>query len=132
MAKALRWQLLILCALLAVGCSDLGDPVEPEIGGDDPDSSGITFSKDMQAIFAGYGCIVCHPHFASQAALVNVEAGEYGVPYITPGDPDNSVLFQKISRNFAFGGPMPPSGSAVSQPDLDTVRTWIEEGALDN
>ena len=64
-------------------------------------------------------------------ALVNRDATTAacaGRRRVIPGDPDNSVLFQKISGVNMCGSLMPPSG-ALSGADIEKVRSWIEQGA---
>ena len=56
------------------------------------------------------------------------------LPYVSPGDPENSYLFRKIG-----GGPYCPNGEEPSDPmpqvgtltddQIDMVRRWIEAGA---
>jgi len=49
--------------------------------------------------------------------------------YIEPGDPDNSYLYQRVSTNTS--SVMPPTGR-LPQHMIDTLRVWIENGALNN
>jgi len=49
--------------------------------------------------------------------------------YIKPNDPDNSYLYQRISTNTS--SVMPPTGK-LPQNMIDTLRVWIENGALNN
>ncbi|KAA3612536.1 MAG: hypothetical protein D8M58_20445 [Calditrichaeota bacterium] len=56
--------------------------------------------------------------------------------YIEPGKPDSSYLFQKIIESGNISGSrMPRDGATtghLSQVELDSIRTWIENGALNN
>lgn len=48
---------------------------------------------------------------------------------VAAGDPDNSVLYQKIiGGGNGVGGPMPPNG-LLAQAQMDTIRAWILKGA---
>lgn len=47
---------------------------------------------------------------------------------VTPGNPNNSVLYRKITGGNGLGGPMPPGGM-LTQAQMDTVRAWILKGA---
>jgi hypothetical protein len=49
--------------------------------------------------------------------------------YIEPGDPDNSYLYQRVNTNTS--SVMPPTGK-LPQYMIDTLRVWIENGALNN
>ncbi len=66
----------------------------------------------------------------SYQELVDVDAQGYsGFKRVKPGDPANSVLFQKIVGNASFGERMPKGGSNLSQADEDKIKKWIEDGA---
>jgi serine/threonine-protein kinase len=51
--------------------------------------------------------------------------------YVAPGNPDNSRLWDKISRDEpeSGGDRMPPSGPKPSTSEIDTVKEWIKAGA---
>ena len=65
---------------------------------------------------------------------VNGEKVAYWEWAAEPGNADASVLVQKVEATEAgaFGGPMPPSYTPLTEAELDTVRAWIEAGAPDN
>ena len=49
--------------------------------------------------------------------------------YVTPGDPDASELYEKIS--ISGPGEMPPSAEdPLTAGQIDGVALWITEGAL--
>jgi hypothetical protein len=52
-------------------------------------------------------------------------------PVVIPGDPEESLLAQKIIGTQTEGAIMPPAG-LMSDPDIQAVLDWIEAGALDN
>ncbi len=45
---------------------------------------------------------------------------------------DNSYLFRKLTGVSISGGLMPRRGSALSAAVIDSIRVWIENGALNN
>ena len=50
-----------------------------------------------------------------------------------PGDPDNSYLVHKIEGVASISGQrMPLGGPFLTQSDIDLVRAWIAQGALNN
>jgi len=49
-------------------------------------------------------------------------------PVIVPGDPDGSLLVQKLLGTQTEGGPMPP-GPSLSEADIATILAWIMAGA---
>lgn len=66
-------------------------------------------------------------------SLVGVESSNHAPALrVAPGDPDASVLWNKVNYTEVYGLGMPPDGSALSSEDLATIRDWIEQGALDN
>ena len=66
----------------------------------------------------------------SYAQLVNVVSTGSALDRVEPGEPDNSYLVQKLEGT---GGVaiMPPSGG-LEQADIDTIRQWILDGAVDD
>ncbi len=88
-----------------------------------------------------YSCQACHPalgglNLSTQAVaytdMVNV-TGPCGVTRVIPGNSAGSFLYQKVARIQTCGvGMPPPPSSAVSAADVDAIRDWIDEGALNN
>lgn len=92
----------------------------------------------------GGKCIFCHyadtpnpPNLTDPFGpdgIVNVDADYRGdMVRVLPGDPERSLLIQKVRLNVAnseYGAPMPYSYSALTTRQLDTVQQWILEGAL--
>lgn len=70
----------------------------------------------------------------SFAALVNVASLQVGtLNRVTPNDPDNSYLIQKLEGTPGIGGVrMPQGGPFLDQATIDQVRQWISDGALNN
>lgn len=69
----------------------------------------------------------------SFASLVNVPSVEVpSLNRVTPGDPDNSYLVQKLEGTAAVGSRMPIGGAALDQATIDMVRQWITDGAMNN
>jgi len=123
----------------------LGEP-EPSADG----GAEATFSTIFSQVFTGNGCRsqFCHgagagnlslaTRDAAYAALVGVPAsgpgcGSSGKLLVAPGNPDASLLYEKISNATpSCGTVMPPSGLAVSEAQLAQVRGWIAAGAPNN
>ena len=104
----------------------------------------VSFSKDVQPIFekGSLQCTACHPPsgylslmpLEAYNDLVNVIAAAYAPAIrVIPGDTTNSVLWNKI-RNVGgiYGIGMPPPSGGLSSQDIETIGTWIMEGAVDN
>lgn len=50
---------------------------------------------------------------------------------VNPGNPDNSYLIQKLEGSAGSGQQMPPN-NALPQADIDVIRQWITDGAIDD
>ncbi|HKU43275.1 MAG TPA: PQQ-binding-like beta-propeller repeat protein [Polyangiales bacterium] len=59
------------------------------------------------------------------------ECGASGMSLVVAGNPDQSLLYRKLTDMPPCGARMPPTG-ALSAEQLGRVRTWIMNGALDN
>ena len=51
---------------------------------------------------------------------------------VKPGEPDRSLLVEKIARKPRFGQQMPPYGRPVSPRELKLLIDWIRQGAKNN
>ncbi len=101
-------------------------------------STDPSFLADVQPFLVGcFGS--CHTAptgrqpLAEYATLVNTPA-EVECPgelRVKPGDPDNSVLYKTMS-GASCGNQMPPTPPYSGTDDLDSIRTWISQGALNN
>ena len=82
----------------------------------------------------------CHlnnqnPRLKSDVAYNNIvnKPSSQGLDYIEPGDPDRSYLYKKITGAAGISGARMPRGAApLSQATIDSIRVWIENGALNN
>lgn len=65
--------------------------------------------------------------------LVNVKSTlAPGLMRVVPGDPDSSLLFDKIASDKPkFGARMPPS-QALDPEEIEQIRSWIIAGAQNN
>jgi len=108
-------------------------------------SFGPNFSEIQAALFTpSCATIGCHSGAGADAGL-NLEAGssymnligiassqDPGTQRVNPGNPDMSYLITKLEGPGVMGGPMPPTGGPVPQPDIDVIRQWITQGAIDD
>ncbi len=97
-----------------------------------PTTGTVSFSADVMPIFES-DCIICHGNFggwdASSYTTV-LGTGDHA-PVIIPGDPENSLLAQKMVGTHSIGDIMPPAG-LLPEDEIQVILDWIEEGALDN
>lgn len=141
MKRAMMVNLTLWASTAAItGCGEIQHmdlPERPTMG-------------DVQRLVFAPGCISGGCHSAADAAgeldlststisyqaLVDIEASNAtararGAVRVRPGDPDSSFLFRKlVSPGPGEGAPMPTSNEQLTDPYLDLVARWIEQGAL--
>ncbi len=104
----------------------------PSLASDQPTTATVSFSDDVMPVFES-DCIICHGNFggwdASSYTTV-LGTGDHA-PVIIPGDPENSLLAQKMIGTHSTGAIMPPAG-LLPEHEIQIILDWIEEGALDN
>ncbi len=96
-------------------------------------SESIDFAKQVLPVLEKH-CIECHGtkkqesslRLDSRAALI--QGGDFGAAVI-PGDPDNSHLIEVITSKDE-DTQMPPKGDRLSAQEIESLRTWIAEGAM--
>jgi mono/diheme cytochrome c family protein len=95
-----------------------------------PPAQPITYTRDVAPLF-GRWCVSCHggkePHAGlSLDSLVGVMRGGDTGPVVVPGDPNGSLLVNKIERRHRPAMPprrkLPPAAVAL-------IRAWIAAGA---
>lgn len=103
----------------------------------------VSFGNDIQPIFTN-NCVSagCHPGGGapfslrsgdSYDRLVNVDATTgpcAGIKRVVPGNPDGSALVKRLEGT--CGTQMPIGGSPLPPSDIQRIRTWITQGALNN
>jgi hypothetical protein len=122
------------------GSPPAGSPPPPP-----PPPAGASFGPVFSQIQAGLfdGCAsACHSGAnppggldlsanASYMMLVGMPgSADPNVERVAPGQPDSSYLVQKLEGINA--DPPHPSGSEVPQADIDSIRVWIADGAIDD
>lgn len=65
--------------------------------------------------------------------LVNVPSSQdSSLTRVIPGNPDDSLLVQKVEGTQPVGQRMPLGGTPLSNAEIQMIRDWIEAGAEDN
>jgi hypothetical protein len=154
MSRPLVAPVILLVGILAA-CGDarpiVGATTTPQVC---PSGMQPTLSSISQLLFQP-NCTSCHTTATAQFTggldltgdpydrLVNVTAENTqaqpasrpaGLLRVKPGDPDNSLLYQKLvtgatpSPQYGEGMPLDRPGT-VCQQTIDTVRSWIAAGA---
>lgn len=100
------------------------------------DESKVSYHSQIRPIFQAH-CQGCHQPakpggefiLTSYKQLMN--AGESQEPSITPGKPDESYLLSLITP-VDGKAEMPQGKPPLSQPEIELIRTWIQQGAHDD
>ena len=130
-------RILVVLGLIVTlaACSDDDD----DGGNGGPVGPGpVSFDTDIQPILDS-GCVGCHGDGGnagldlragvSYANLVGTVSQNYAPALrVVAGDPEASVLQEKVADTGTFGGLMPPRGQLASE-DVELIRRWIAEGA---
>jgi hypothetical protein len=96
------------------------------------DASTVDFRRDVLPILEAR-CVECHGpdkvkgdlRLDSEAAIF---AGDPEWWTVLWGDPDHSLLLERILLPADDPDAMPPNGDRLTVANIDTIRTWIESG----
>jgi hypothetical protein len=138
------------CALALAACADLS--FTPAIDRIPAPIANPSFARDIAPLLAATCASsgACHGGVAPQkdmnlsaatayAAMVNV-AGQFApaeAPWrVRPGAPESSLVFRLIDTAVARPGGypyrMPLTSTPLPSAVIETIRNWIEQGALNN
>lgn len=122
---------LVFLFLLAACSSDPAPP--PDDGGGNGGNGGptVSYALDVQPILT-QDCTRCHGGAGglsvdTYAALM---AGGSTGQVVVPGDPDQSLLIQRLEGTVT--PTMPLMAPPLTMPEIDRIKQWILEGALNN
>ncbi|MEP0845684.1 MAG: hypothetical protein HRF50_02560 [Phycisphaerae bacterium] len=142
---------LLAAAMFLTGCPTDGTDGADGDGGSTTCEQGTTggtatvsFAADVQPILSSAGCLTagCHGgtinssgyRLATYESMFapGDEAQELGLCPIVPGDPDGSYLIEKLRPSPQRGARMPLLRTPLGEEQLETIATWIREGAQNN
>jgi hypothetical protein len=89
----------------------------------------------VEPLFLSYACTGCHGtsgNFTlSYSTLLNDSSSITGTPYVSPGNPEQSYLYIKLTNGMGISGqPMPLGGAgSMSDEDKELIAQWIMLGA---
>ena len=117
---------------LVIGLSASALQAEPAISG----PSSVDFQEDVRPILAD-NCFACHGPDANarQADLrLDTREGAFadrgGYQVIVPGNAEESRLYQRMSHSQEVARMPPPGSERFPSPEqIETIRTWIDQGA---
>ncbi len=119
--------------LLAIAAVCLCLHIAPASQGAPPETSGqVDFLRDIQPVFQ-HSCISCHGPEQQMAGLrldsrsLALAGGQSGRA-IQPGDPDGSLLVQRVA-GLGDQAQMPMGGKPLDPATIGLIREWIEQGA---
>ena len=127
------------------GRPPVANPPPPQPPPPPPAGFGPVFSEIQANVFTP-SCATagCHSG-ANPSASLNLEAAnshamligiastqDAGTLRVNPGNPDMSYLIQKLEGPGVMGARMPPNAAALAQADIDVIRQWITDGAIDD
>ena len=129
--------LLALLALGLCGCSSSEPEAEPE--------PGPGFAQVVVPILNRH-CVMCHMEGGAQGELslhpdpagnlVGIASTQSEQLLVAPGDIEASYLYHKLTgSHLSVGGEgasMPYQRDLLAAEDVDGIRLWIEQGALNN
>jgi hypothetical protein len=95
----------------------------------------VVYNDDIQPIFNAR-CIACHGgtsgvFLISYQAVMNSVGEQYGRNIVVPNEPDQSPIVDKIGTSPTYGDRMPQGGPYLNDAQIDLIRQWIAEGALE-
>ena len=126
---------------------DVPEPKKPGESGCGPNSgeTTVSFQKDIQKPILNGICAKCHSGSDASGDMDLSEGFSYCNIYnkkssgyspdirVVPGNSEASVLYGKIINTGEWGGKMPPAGAgSLSDTEINNIKTWIDEGAIDN
>lgn len=135
---------ILLCGMVTfLAC---GNNTEDLVSGGDSDDEGnpienISYADKVQPIFnTSCGGSGCHTgggsangvNLSGHSQAINSVGVNYGGNVIIAGNANSSPLVDKIEPSPDHGSRMPLGRSPLSNTQIETIRTWINEGAQNN
>jgi uncharacterized membrane protein len=106
----------------------------------------VSFKEQVVPLVRKY-CLPCHARVEENPSELSLddyaslrEGGRHGSP-VVPGKPGESLLMKKLHENPPFGQRMPlnsrkkvKEGRAkwLTDEEVQTIATWVDQGAKDN
>jgi len=147
--KAVRYGLMTVLGALVVSCgsgSDSGGNIGGGgtgggTGGGVPPGLEANFDSIQTNVFDQF-CISCHIGATAPAGLRLDSANSFALLVgvastqnpalmrVEPSNPGESYLIRKLEGTAGTGGQMPLGATPLPQSDIDVIRQWITDGAL--
>ena len=135
--KNLSLSVLLFIAVIGLACTENTENLvaAPDDNDNNEPISEVSYADQIQPIFNN-SCAGCHGSsggvsLTSYNALMSSVGNNYGENLVVPGNANASGLVDKIEPNPDHGARMPTNGS-LTPTEIQLIRTWINEGALNN
>jgi mono/diheme cytochrome c family protein len=138
--KNLSLYIMLFFLALVLACSENTEnlvvaPDDDNDNNNNGNTEAVSYSNDVQPIFSS-NCTSCHGssgnvNLSSFSALMSSVGSNYGNNIVVPNNANASGLVDKIEPNPEHGSRMPIGGTLTST-EIQTIRTWINEGAENN
>lgn len=126
---------MIFLLLFWTSCKE-ENPLKDEVSNIVFPDSGISYARHVEPLFQQQ-CAFSGCHGGSQPPSgLNLTTPSYNnllnhqPRLVTPGEPDNSLLIQRLDGRVS--PQMPLNRTPLTANQLKGIRKWIEEGALNN
>ncbi len=87
----------------------------------------VRLSTEVNPIISANNCLACH-NTAGAPNAGGIDLSNYDH---LKASAENGRLLGALNHESGFV-PMPPSGTKISECDILTIKTWIDEGSKDN
>ena len=90
----------------------------------------LSYTEDILPLFSTT-CLDCHgPDETRRMMNLRLDTQDFLSSHIVPGNPNESLIYQRITHGDAVRK-MPPvsSGRSLTDDQIETVRSWIISGA---
>lgn len=110
------------------------------------EAGAVSFKNDVMPVLEKY-CLPCHAEENENKSKLSLdsyallmEGGKHGVA-VMPGEPEESILIQKVQDDPPFGDRMPLQSrrkkaegppKKLTVEELSTLSQWVAQGAKDN
>lgn len=130
MRRTVYWSFVASLSSIAVSIFALLGTAHP-LAADEPNAtvSRVDFNSQIRPILTKH-CTSCHGG-VKQAGGVSFVYGDLAMDTIEPGDPESSLLLERVlDEDDDYRMPPPEHGPALGKKETDLLTNWIQQGAV--